>query len=102
MIFYASLMLKILDTKSGNDQGVLEELDRLPSGLGELYEQRLKQIEDIHLAKVIFQWLVNCRRLLTVDGLMGAYTITKAIQGDIKVSTLRIGDSWAEIASSCF
>ncbi|KAI9732413.1 MAG: hypothetical protein M1834_001621 [Cirrosporium novae-zelandiae] len=80
MILYTSLMLQILEDKAGDFEDLVAELERLPPNIGKLYEDRLGQIKNVDFAKRIFQWLVTCRRPLTVDALRGANTINKTIQ----------------------
>ncbi|KIX08083.1 uncharacterized protein Z518_02738 [Rhinocladiella mackenziei CBS 650.93] len=80
MILYARLMLDILENKAADDVDIVRELDFLPTKPGKVYEVVLNKIDDRKFAQRIFQWLVTCRRPLTVDGLWEVHTLRNAIQ----------------------
>lgn len=79
MILYASLMLGILQGKGDTEDDLLEEMEKLPRTLTALYDNQLKKIPDKKFAGRILEWLVTCRRPLTVDGLRGVDIIDRAI-----------------------
>ena len=80
MILYTSLMLTILENKGGENEEILAQMEQLPTDIEKLYEQRLKQIADEPFAMKMFQWLVTCRRPLTIHGLLDAYKVDRAVQ----------------------
>ncbi|GKZ33149.1 hypothetical protein AbraIFM66950_002933 [Aspergillus brasiliensis] len=78
MFLYARLTLDVLEQRDGDEDELLEQLERLPSELGQLYAHQLQQIDQRELAICIFQWIVTARTPLTIDGLYGVRMIQSA------------------------
>lgn len=79
MILYARLMLEILEKKAGDEDELLAEMEKLPETLTALYADRLENVKDRKFAGRILQWLVACRRPLTVNSLRGVDTICREV-----------------------
>ncbi|KAK6448633.1 hypothetical protein FP744_10004883 [Trichoderma asperellum] len=79
MILYAKLMLDILSVKAANEDELLAEMERIPENLSALYADRMNKITDKKFAKKILQWLVTCRRPLTLDSLRGVDIIGRYV-----------------------
>ncbi|GAW25509.1 hypothetical protein SAMD00023353_0800260 [Rosellinia necatrix] len=72
-------MLDILENKAGNEEDLLAEMEKLPETLTALYADRLKNVKDSQFASRMLQWLVTCRRPLTVDALREVDTISRDV-----------------------
>lgn len=75
-------MLDILEKKPGDAEDLMAELERLPDNIISIYARRLEEIHDVEFASTIFQWLVTCRRPLTVACLLGVYTVVKQMKNN--------------------
>lgn len=82
MILYPKLMLDILEKKPGDTEDLMAELEKLPDNIISIYARRLEEIHDVEFASTIFQWLVTCRRPLTVACLLGVYTVVKKMKNN--------------------
>ncbi|KAL6696427.1 ankyrin repeat-containing domain protein [Trichoderma pleuroticola] len=82
MILYARLTLDILENIAGTEDQLLTEMDNVPENLTELYTDRIEKIKDTKFARKILQWLVTCRRPLTVDSLRGVDIIDRSVGPD--------------------
>lgn len=72
-------MLDILSVKAANEDELLAEMERIPENLSALYADRMNKITDKKFAKKILQWLVTCRRPLTLDSLRGVDIIGRYV-----------------------
>ncbi|KAL7809400.1 ankyrin repeat-containing domain protein [Trichoderma aethiopicum] len=71
--------LRDRSSTAGTEDDLLREMEILPGTLTELYTDRLLKVGDKNFTRKLLQWLVTCRRPLTVESLRGVDIIDRSV-----------------------
>lgn len=99
---WASLVLKKV-LQSHRQEDVKRVLDSVPTGMDQLYERMIASIaaldskEDLNLSKILLSWAMYAVRPVTIDELMGPYSIILSSIIDIQHTTSQLCAEFATL-----